>query len=33
MKPWQVQITVILTAAAAWTVLAALQADRQWLRR
>ena len=31
MKRWQIQIVVITTAAAAWGVLTAFQAERQWL--
>jgi hypothetical protein len=31
MKRWQLQILIITTAAAAWSVLTALEPERQWL--
>ena len=31
MKRWHLQIFIIVTAAAAWSVLTAVQAERQWL--
>ena len=31
MKRWQLQLLIIGTAATAWSVLTAVQADRQWL--
>ena len=31
MKRWHVQILIIVTAAATWSVLTAVQAERQWL--
>lgn len=31
MKRWQLQLFIVVTAAAGWSVLTAVQADRQWL--